>query len=288
MKMDVRRLRFSLDAGVDNNKVMEVLKADKKKKIKAVLVTHNETSTGVTNDIKTLGSIVYEHGALLLVDAVSSLGGIEIRADKWHLDIVISASQKAFFAAPGITMVSVSEKAWNAIDESTSPRYFFDLRCSQKSYDNNRITPYTPAISTLYGLQESLRIIKDEGFKNVLLRHKLVAKALRAGIKAIGLKLYVSDEKASNTVTTVIGPEGVDCLTIRNTMREKYHVIIAGGLGALAKSTFRIGHLGYIGRGDILNGISALELALVENGYEVPLGKGIEAVQKVFSTINNK
>lgn len=285
--MQVQKLSFPLCEGVDPQKVSEVLQADEERKIKAVLVAHNETSTGVTNDLITLGKIVYKHGALLLVDAVSSLGGIKLKTDEWHLDIVVSASQKAVFSAPGITMVSVSKKAWEAIDKSKTPKFFFDLRWAQKCYYENHMTPYTSAMTTLYGLQEALRIIKEEGIENVLLRHQLVAQALRAGIRAMGLQLFVNDEKASYTVTSIKIPDGVDSVALRKIMSEKYHAIIAGGLGEIKNSTFRIGHLGYIGRGEILNGISALELALYEQGYKVKLGQGTAAIQKVFAGINN-
>lgn len=281
--MQVQKLQFPLSEGVDLHKVAEVLRADKDRKIRAVLVTHNETATGVTNDIRTLGKIVHEHGALFFVDAVSSLGAIELKADEWHLDIVVSASQKALFSAPGVTMVSVSEKAWKAIDKSATPSYFFDLRRARKIYEEKRLTPYTSPTTTLYGLQEALQIIKEEGLENVLARYQLITKALRAGIKAIGLEPFVRDEKASRTVTAIKVPAGIDSAAIRNAMSKKYHVYIAGGLGEIAKSTFRIGHLGYIGRGEILNGVSALELALGEHGYDVHNGKGVAAVQKVFA-----
>ncbi len=283
MGMQVQRLRFPLNEGADPQKVAEVLQADIPRNIKAVLVTHNETATGVTNDIKAIGEIVHEHGALLLVDAISSLGGIELKADKWHLDIVSSGSQKGFFCAPGIAMVSVSEKGWKAIDKSITPKYYFDLRRAQKFYIEKRLTPYTSPTTTLYGLQEALSIIKEEGFENVLLRHQLISKALRAGVKAIGLEPFVNDEKASKTVTAIKIPKGIDVAAMKETMSSKYHVYIAGGLGEIEKSTFRIGHLGYIGRGEILNGVSALELALNEHGYEVPVGQGVAAAQKVFS-----
>lgn len=281
--MQVQKLQFPLSEGVDPHKVAEVLRADKDRRIRAVLVTHNETATGVTNDIRTLGKIVHEHGALFFVDAVSSLGAIELKTDEWHLDIVASASQKALFSAPGITMVSVSEKAWKAIDKSVTPSYFFDLRRAQKIYEEKRLTPYTSPTTTLYGLQEALQIIKEEGLENVLARYQLITKALRAGIKAIGLEPFVKDEKASKTVTAIKVPAGIDSAAITNAMSKKYHVYIAGGLGEIAKSTFRIGHLGYIGRGEILNGVSALELALGEHGYDLQNGKGVAAVQKVFA-----
>jgi aspartate aminotransferase-like enzyme len=180
-------------------------------------------------------------------------------------------------------MVSASPKAWLAIDRSKTSSYYFDLRRAKCFYDEKRLTPYTSPTTILYGMQEALRIIQEEGFENVLARYKLVTKALRAGIKALGLEPFVSDERASNTVTAVKVPDGIDSVAMRNTMNRKYHVYVAGGLGEIMKTTFRIGHLGYIGRGDILNGISALELALSEQGYKVNAGQGVAATQRVFA-----
>lgn len=280
--MKVQKLRFPLEEGVEPYKLSQELKADRGKKIKAVLLTHNETSSGVTNDLESIGEIVHEHGSLLLVDAVSSLGGVALKTDKWHCDVVVGTSQKALFASPGIVIVSVSEKAWHAIDQSQTPSYFFDLRLARKAYDEKRLTPYTAPTTILYGLQEALNIIREEGFINVLDRYRLLTKALRNGIKAIGLEPFVGDDRASQTVTTVRTPPSIDSAAVRKTMRETYHVYIAGGLGEMEKTTFRIGHLGYVGRGDILNGISALELALAENGYQTDIGQGVAAVQKTF------
>lgn len=281
--MEVENLDFPYNEGVNVERVREVLKADKNKDIKAVLVTHNETATGTTADIKTLGKIVSEHGALCLVDAVSSLGGIDIRPDEWGLDIVVSASQKALFSAPGVAMVSVSEKAWEAIDKSTSPKYFWSLRRVQKSYNDSKLTPYTAAITTMHGMQAALDIVAEEGFENVLKRHEVLKKAVREGVSAMGLELFVDEANASNTVTTVVVPDGISNAEIRQTMNKKYHTLMAGGLGSIKDSTWRIGHLGYIGRGDILTGLSALEMALNDHGKKVEVGKGLAAAQKVFA-----
>lgn len=283
MGMNVHRLSFPLHEGVDPLTVKTFLEKDTGKKIKAVLVTHNETSTGVLNDIKTLGEIVKDHGSLLLVDAVSSLGGTPIKADEWNLDIVISASQKGLFAAPGLAMVSVSPRAWQFIDSATTPCFFFDLRQARQSYFENRMTPYTSAMTTLYGLRESLRIVLEEGVENVYTRHRVMANALREGIRSLGLELFVSDEKASPTVTTLVVPENLDGGTLRKTLREKYHVHIAGGMGTIASSTLRIGHLGYVGRGDILNVLSALELTLQKHGFSLNPGAAVATAQKVLA-----
>ena len=281
--VSVQRLRFPLNEGIDPARVAEALSADRKKTIKAVLMTHNETATGVANDIAALGPLVHRHGALSLVDAVSSLGGIEVQADQWQLDIVASASHKGLFAAPGLTMLSVSGRAWQAIDNSTTPSYFFDLRRARDAYDQKRLTPYTAPTTTLFGLQEALRMIAEEGLPDVLWRHTVIAAALRAGLRALGLEPFVRDDRASHTVTTAHIPQGIDSARMRKTMRKRYHVYIAGGLGEIADATFRIGHLGYIGRGEILNGLSALELALHEQQHKMAIGQGVAAAQRVFA-----
>jgi aspartate aminotransferase-like enzyme len=281
--MSVQRLRFPLNEGIDPERVAEALHADREKTIRAVLMTHNETATGVVNDIAALGPIVHGHGALSLVDAVSSLGGIELKVDQWLLDIVASVSHKGLFAAPGLTMLSVSKRAWEAIDNSATPSYFLDLRRARDAYGQKRLTPYTAPTTTLYALQEALRMIAEEGLADVLKRHAVITAALRAGLQALGLEPFVRNDRASPTVTAVHVPKGIDSAQMRKTMSSRYHVYIAGGLGDIAESTFRIGHLGYIGRGDILNGLSALELALNEQKYDLPLGQGVAAAQKVFS-----
>ena len=279
----VQRLRFPLNEGVDPERVAEVLRADREKTIKAVLMTHNETATGVVNDLGALGPLVHRHGALSLVDAVSSLGGIELKVDQWHLDVVASVSHKGLFAAPGLTMLSVSKRAWQAIDRSATPSYFLDLRRAKDAYEQKRLTPYTAPTTTLYALQEALRMITEEGLADVLRRHAVITAALRAGLRALRLEPFVRDDRASHTVTAVHAPKGVDSARMRETMSTRYHVYIAGGLGEIADSTFRIGHLGYIGRGDILNGLSALELALRAQKHDLPIGQGVAAAQRVFS-----
>ena len=282
--MDVQRLDHDPKLGIDLKTLTAALAADTDRKIKAVLVTHNETATGVCNDLASIGAAVHAHGALLLVDAVSSLGGIEIRQDDWHLDVVVSASQKALFSAAGVAMISVSDRAWAQIDDNPTPRYFFDLRWARDQWRAGNTTPYTPAMTTLYGMLEALKIVEEEGFEHVLGRHRAVALAIRAGVRAMGLQPYAADEHASWTVTTILNPAGVDPAELRQQLKEQYHVVIAGGLPPVKADTFRIGHLGYIGRGEVMNCLSAMELGLNDLGFKVPLGSGVTAAQKVFAT----
>lgn len=281
--MDVQRLDHDPRTGIDPAAIAAALAADKGHDIKAVLVTHNETATGVCNDLQVIGEIVHAHGALLLVDAVSSLGGLELRLDDWHLDVVVSASQKALFSAPGVAMIGVSDRAWATIDANPTPRYFFDLRTARDRWRAEGMTPYTPAMTTLYGMLEALKIVEEEGFENVLRRHRAVALAVRAGVRALGLKPYVEDARASYTVTAVENAPGVDPLALRKLLLDRYHLVIAGGLVPVKAETFRIGHLGYIGRGEVLNCLSGLELGLNELGFKVPLGAGLAAAQEVFA-----
>ncbi|MEW6661029.1 MAG: pyridoxal-phosphate-dependent aminotransferase family protein [Bacillota bacterium] len=282
-KLNVIKTDFAWGEGVSIEKVKEILRQDSRKEIKALLITHNETSTGVANNLADLGLLAQEHGALALVDAISSLAGIDLRTDEWGLDIVVSASQKALMAAPGIVMVSVSPKAWTAIEKSQFTKYYWDLRWIKDFYGEKKLAPYTAPTSAMYGLKEALTMIFEEGLEQVLERHRVIAKALRAGIRAMGLELYVPDEWASATVTTVKYPPGIDGAAWRQTLRNKYWVSVAGGLGKIEAATFRVGHMGYIGRAQIIAGLSGMELALKDFNFPVELGASLVAAQRAFA-----
>ncbi|KAB3535212.1 alanine--glyoxylate aminotransferase family protein [Alkaliphilus pronyensis] len=283
MGLNVVVERFPSGKPVDIDCVRKILQKDEEKDIKAVLITHNETSTGVVNDLEAISQLTREHGALSLVDAVSSLGCVDIRTDEWGLDVVVSASQKGLMSAPGIAMVSISPKAWEAVEKSRYPKYYWDIRRFKKFNEEKSLTPYTPAMTAMYGLKEALNMVLEEGYENVLERHRLITKALRAGLEAIGLELLVDEAYASPSVTAVKFPETIDSTAWRKALRNKYWVSTAGGLGDLIDTTFRIGHMGYIGREDIITGLSGIELSLREYGFPVEIGTGVAAAQKVFA-----
>ena len=230
-------------------------------KIKAVLVTHNETSTGVTNDLASISSVVKEFDKLLLVDAVSSLGSIDLPVDDWHCDVTITGSQKGWMVPPGLTMVSVNEEAWQAHANAKMPRFYWDFTKAKNSLEKGQ-TPWTPAVSIVFALQVALDMMLKEGLANIVARHARVGKAAREGIKSLGLSLFAEESHASNTVTAVAVPEGLDVKKLRKILKEEHQVVLAGGQQKLDGKIFRIGHLGWVNEKDIEAVISALKVAL--------------------------
>ena len=252
-------LSFEWGRAADIDEIRKAL--DSNPKIKAVFVTHNETSTGVTNDLKAISSLVKEYDKLLLVDAVSSLSSIELPVDEWHCDITITASQKGWMAPPGMAMISVSPEAWKAHAKAKIPRAYFDFSYSKECIEKGYL-PWTPAISLLFALSVSLKMMLEEGLTNIIERHAKVGQATRDGVKSLGLSLFADENYASNTVTVVKAPEGVDVKKLLDILREDYQVVLAGGYQRLATSIFRIGHLGWVTVDDIKEIISALKMAL--------------------------
>jgi aspartate aminotransferase-like enzyme len=256
------------------------LTADTSKKIKAVIVTHSETSTGVLNDLETINRYVKAHGeALIIVDAVTSLGAVKIPIDAWGLDVVASGSQKGYMIPPGLGFVSVSEKAWKAYEKATLPKFYFDLAAYKKATDKNS-SPFTPPVNLIFGLKTALQMMKEEGLENIFARHQRLTKASRAGVKALGLPLLAADECASLAVTAV-QPINVEAEAIRSIMRQKFAIALAGGQDHLKGKIFRIGHLGFVCERDILTAIAALEATLIELGYDgVTSGAGVAAAAR--------
>jgi len=257
------------------------LNKDKHKEIKAVFITHNETSTGVTNDIKELMAACGDHPALRVVDAVSSLGAINLETDAWGVDVVVTGAQKALMLPPGLAFMAMSERAWAANKASTMPRFYWDAQSVRKSLAKGQ-NPYTPPVSLIFGLQESLNLLLEEGLENIFARHRLLAVMVRAGLKALGLELLAADSVASSVVTAVKAPPGIDPKQIRKIMRERYGITLAGGHKHLEKEIFRIGHLGYVVPTDILVTLAALEMTLAELKFDVVLGSGVSAAQKIL------
>jgi aspartate aminotransferase-like enzyme len=251
-----------------------------KPKIKAVFVTLCETSTGVVNDIKAIGEALKDTEAVLVVDAISGLGAIPILTDAWSVDIVVSGSQKGLMLPPGLGFISVSPKAWKLIQESKCPKYYFDLKEAKKALDKTD-TPFTPAISLIIALNESLKMMREDGLENIFIRHKKMAEATRAAMKALGLELFAASA-ASDVVTAVKLPQGIDGEKLVKTMRDNYGVTIAGGQSELKGKVFRIAHMGYIEEFDIIVCISCLEKVLAQMGYKFNLGAGLKAAQDLF------
>ena len=264
---EVTPLRFEWGKAADVDAVRQALKAEPK--IKAVLVTHNETSTGVTNDLALINSAVKEFDKLLLVDAISSLGSINLPVDEWHCDVVVTGSQKGWMIPPGLAMVSVSQEAWQAHSNAKMPRFYWDF-AQAKSYLERPTpqTPWTPAISTVFALSVALEMMLKEGLSNITARHAQVGKAARDGVKSLGLSLFAEESHASNTVTAVAASDGLDTKKLLRILREEHQVVLAGGQQRLDGKIFRIGHLGWVTEDDIKAVISALKVVLPQAGFK--------------------
>lgn len=268
---------------LDPEKIREKLVADTEKQIKAVIVTHSETSTGVINDLETINRYVKENSeALIIVDAVTSLGAVNVPIDEWGLDVVCSGSQKGYMIPPGLGFVAVSAKAWEAYKTAKLPRYYLDLGKYRKDAAKNT-TPFTPPVNLFFALQASLQMMQKEGLENIFARHQRLMNATRAAVKALNLPLYGTDECASPAITAV-APVGVDAEQIRATMKKQFDIVLAGGQDHLKGKVFRIGHLGFVSERDILTAIGALEATLVElGGNGFTSGAGVAAAAKVFA-----
>ncbi|MBU1998076.1 MAG: alanine--glyoxylate aminotransferase family protein [Candidatus Omnitrophica bacterium] len=263
---------------VDPIEIEKVLKANPK--IKAVFTTHCETSTGVVNDIQGIGAVVKESSAVLVVDAISGLGAIDLKSDDWFCDVVISGSQKGLMLPPGLGFISVSPKAFKMVEDCKNPRYYFDLKKAKKALDKTD-TPFTPAIGLIIALAEAIKLMQQDGLENIFQRHKKMADATRAAVKALGLELFAPDA-ASDVVTAAKLPASIEGEKLVKTMRDTYGVTIAGGQDAMKGKLIRIAHMGYIAEFDIILGLSCLEKVLTQMGYKFPIGSGIKAAQEVF------
>ncbi len=252
------------------------LEADTAKEIKAVIVTHSETSAGLTNDLQTISGYVKAHGALMMADAVTSLGASSVPMDEWGLDVVCSGSQKGYMMPPGLGFVAVSDKAWKAYETATLPKFYFDLGAYRKNAAKD-LTPFTPPVNLYFALQASLEMMQAEGLEAIFARHARHTKAVRAAMKAIGLPLLTSDETASTAATAVLGTDTVDVEKLRKGVSSKFDMALAGGQDHLKGKIFRIGHLGFICDRDILTAISAIESVAIELGHTSTPGVGVAA-----------
>ena len=247
---------------------------------RAVLLTHNETSTGVMNPIPELAAAIRHAApdALILVDSVSALGAVPFELDAWGVDVAVTASQKAWMAAPGLAMVAGSERAWAAIETARMPRFYLDLRKARHSAAEGE-TPWTPAIAVAFQVDEGLRLMAAEGQANVFARHEACAAASRAGLAELGFDLFADRAHASTTVTCVNLPADVDWKTFNAAVKRR-SVVLAGGQGKLAGKVFRLGHLGSVTVEEILGAIAALEEVSLEMGRTITPGGAVAAAQR--------
>lgn len=249
--------------------------------IKAVFSTYCETSTGVLNPIEELASEVRKvSDALIIVDGVSCVGGVETKMDEWGIDVMVTGSQKAFMLPAGLTFIAASEKAWQIIKTNERPRFYLDLITYQENLLKDT-TPFTPALSLLFGLQQVLQLMEEEGVQQVYERHDLMMKMTRAAFKALNIPLLASDEHASPTVTAV-QPNDFDAEAFRKVIKKEFGLSVAGGQQHLTGKIFRIGHMGYCSPADVLQTISAMEIGLKIIGKDIELGKGTAAAQQVY------
>ena len=236
--------------------------------IKAVLITHNETSTGVTNPLAQIAEVVREFDKLLIVDAVSSLGAIPFEMDAWGIDCVVTGSQKGWMVPPGLAFASLSERGWKAYEQAKMPRFYFDLGKHRDAQAKGQ-TPFTPAMPIFFGLDIALERMALEGMEAIFTRHKKMGAMTREGVKRLGLELLCQDEHfASDTVTAVKCPEGIDVGKLRGMMEDDYNIVLAGGQGKLTGKIFRIGHLGLVHEDDIRETINALGETLTKLGHK--------------------
>jgi len=274
--VEVDKVDFELGTAADPQAVADALK--KGGSYKAVMVTHNETSTGVTNDLGAIAKAIrsVRPDILILVDAISSLGSVPLPIDEWDLDVVFTGSQKGWMVPPGMSMVSVSKRAWDAIEQARIPRYYFDYKKARSFLEKGQ-TPWTPAVSVYFAMDVALQKLEAEGLASIHERHARLGQFTRDGVKALGLKLLAKDERyASNTVTAVWVPEGVEGSALTKMMRTEYNTVLAGGQGTLTGKIFRIGHLGLVSQADLQACLDALKLALPRVGFS-PSGVGATA-----------
>jgi len=249
--------------------------------IRGFFVQATETSTGVNHPLKELSEVLRQHPQVLfVVDAISALVAHDLRTDDWGIDVMVAGSQKGLMLPPGLAFVSVSERAWQRAEEAGLPHFYFDFRKERQALKKAQ-TNFTPAVSLILGLEEVLKLLREEGLENVFARHRRLAEATRAAVRALGLELYAK-ESPSDALTAVQAPPGIDGQAIYKHLRERYGLTAAGGQDRARGKIFRLAHLGYADTFDVITAISAVEMTLKELGHPVRLGQGVAAAQEVF------
>ncbi len=275
----VEEIQVEWGRAVDPDQIRKMLSKDSG--IKAVYIQASESSTGVAHPTQEIAEIVRSHSdALMVVDAISALGALDLKVDEWGLDVVVAGSQKAFMLPPGLSFVSVSQKAWQKAAATHNSKFYFDLKKEKDGLAKNQ-TAYTPAVSLILGLAEVMKILKSEGLENIFERHRRLARATREAMAAIGLGLYAKDAP-SESITAVMAPAGIDGQAIYKDLREKYGVTAAGGQDQARGKIFRISHMGYAQTFDVITAVSAVEMVLKGLGYELDLGKGVGAAEEIL------
>lgn len=277
--LDVKELMVRWGYAVRPEEIEKTLKEDPA--IKGVFVQACETSTGVNHDVEAIGGIIKRHAdTIFVVDAISALAAHDIRTDEWGIDIMVGGSQKGLMLPPGLAFVSVSEKAWKKNESAKAPRFYFNLKKERENLAKNQ-TLFTSPVTLIIGLNEALKLIEKEGLMAVFARHERLARAMRAGVGALGLKLYAK-ERPSNSLTAIETPEGIDGQAVYKGLREKYGITAAGGQDEARGKIFRVAHLGYADIFDVIAAVSAIEMLLKGMGHPVKLGAGVAAAEEVL------
>ena len=281
--LDVEVIKAEWGQPLDTEAFRNALEADTAKQIRAVILTHSETSTGVINDLQTICGHVKAHGtALTIADCVTSLGATDVPMDAWGIDVVASGSQKGYMLPPGLSFVAMSDRAWEAYDRSDLPKFYLDLGPYRKTAAKNS-NPFTPAVNLYFGLEAALEMMQSEGLEAIFTRHSRHRAAAQAGMKAIGMPLFAAEGHGSPAITAV-APEGIDAELLRKTVKERFDILLAGGQDHLKGKVFRIGHLGFVCDRDVLTAVSAIEATLQSLGlHQGKMGSGVAAAAEALN-----
>jgi len=279
--IDVDVLETDPGSALDPDELAAKLRADTQRRYKGILLTHNETSTGVQNNLARIAPIVREHGALTIVDSVSGLGASEFRMDEWGYDVVVAATQKVLAAPPGAAMVAVSSRAWRSIEAARTPRFYFDL-LKAREFALQGQTPWTPPVSVLFALDAALAHYNHEGAAAVHKRHAMYAQAIREAFEALGMRVFSEPGAHSPTVVAACVPAGIDAGTLLRKLRVERGVSLSGGQLDLKGKIVRMGTMGDVSQTDVLGALGAIEMALLEHDVPVHVGAGVQAALRVF------
>lgn len=274
----VEKLEVELGEVIKPEDLKAKLAQDTKKEIKIVTLTHSETSTGAKNDIQTLCRIIKDHGAISVVDGVTSVGCMEVKTDEWGIDVLVSGSQKGFMIPPGLAFLTASERAWKVYESCMYPSFYFDWSAHKKAVLEDT-TPWTPAVNLIFALHEALKMMKKEGLENIYARHKKLALGLRKAVRALGLELFVKDdEQASYAITSIYPPKGISVPDVRNGFKKDYDIVVANGQNQLKDKIFRMGTLGFVSERDLITAVGSLEAVLLKLGHKFEKGIGVKTV----------
>ncbi len=283
----VETLETPLGAGVDAEALAARLRADHEKKITGILLTHNETSTGVQIDLGTMSRAIGDHPAYIVVDSVSGLGASEFKMDEWRLDIVCAASQKALACPPGLAMVAVSARAWEKIKANKAPRFYFDLQKHKEFFEKGE-PPWTPPVSVTFALDVAIDLYEREGGRNVWARHARYTVALQRAVKALGMEVFSRDGVHSVTVTGILTPRGLNNGAILAKLLDEHGVVISGGQGKMAGKMWRWGTMGAFSETDMVDALRAFETVIRQEGYAFEDGAAVNAALDVFARASDK